>query len=235
MHPVIEQLLILQEIDIEIMNLEKGLSLYPGMRKIREDELSRTRRMCAESEANLKTLQVKIRSAESEAAELQEGIKKSQEQMHYVKVQKEYDALKLEISEREEKISEVDEIGLLALEKCETLEEKYAEQKQSLEVKENEARVELERIDAREQEKTAQLQTARERRKEQLANIDPAALNRYERLKELLAGTCVVPVQQGNCGGCHLKLLAHRLAEVFQDDMLNECDSCHRFLYVEES
>lgn len=229
MHPALDQLRRLQEVDGEIHRLQEELSRYPQLRKAREDEVARAQKQLDEAEEQRKNLELRIRQSEEEVQEWRQEIAKLNVQLSNVKNQKEYEAVNHEIDQLNARISEADEKGLAFLEEEEALDEKITRIQKDLDYKAGECRKELERVNEREAEKKPMLENRLELRQDLAAEVDPAVLRRYDRLNTQFPGQALAAIENGNCGGCHLRLQARTIQDVEQGE-LTHCTSCQRFL-----
>jgi hypothetical protein len=85
----------------------------------------------------------------------------------------------------------------------------------------------------RERMETEQREVAAER--EALASqVSEAILPLYQRLMKSKAGLAVAPLQEGKCGGCHMKLIASTVVAVQTDKEIARCEDCGRILYAED-
>ncbi|MBN1867036.1 hypothetical protein JW916_07055 [Candidatus Sumerlaeota bacterium] len=232
MNPELQKLLALQELDREIFRLRSELGRYPALRETRLSDLDRTRRELDQARKENVDLEKRIRDEERQVLEWRASLGKLNAQQMRVKTQKEYDALTHEMEDLRRKISEADDQGLRILEEEEAIASKIAELETTLATKETTCREEVERLEEREKEKSAELVAFESRRTEQAAVVEPALLHRYGRLSETHRGTCVAPVQDGNCGGCFVRVIPSRMQEMTRDESIAECDHCHRFLYL---
>jgi hypothetical protein len=233
MDPRLTALLQVQEADAEIQRIERELERYPGLRRTREADVERARRQIEEARGPMKELGRRVRQTEAEVREWRETLRRFAAQQANVKTQKEYDALTHEMAEMEQKISKADEQGLAYIEEEEGLSERIADLEENVEARESAREQELRRLAEREAEKSALLAEFQARRRQMAEQVDEDLLQQYERLRGHNTADCVVPVVDGNCGGCHMRILPRHLQEISRPDAIVRCDSCHRFLYVE--
>ena len=67
-------------------------------------------------------------------------------------------------------------------------------------------------------------------RAELVKKLDEKLLGRYEAIRSRKAGTAVVMVIRGACGGCHTQQPPQKVNEIRKQDALHTCDFCGRFL-----
>lgn len=63
------------------------------------------------------------------------------------------------------------------------------------------------------------------------AKLEPAALSRFNRLIAQRQGRAVVPVDNGNCGGCRTKLRGPLLSQLRAEGTI-PCEFCQRILFI---
>ena len=56
-------------------------------------------------------------------------------------------------------------------------------------------------------------------------------LKTYERLFQRKAGTVLVGVERGMCGGCHMKLTTAAVVQAKGNQEISTCPNCGRLLY----
>lgn len=234
MHPDLKKLTELQEIDGQILKLQGELDRYPQMRQTRRQELERAVDQLKAVREEVRQLELRVRETESQVKQWRTDLERLTVQQSKVKNQKEYDALTHETEELQGKIAQADEKGAEFLLEEDELENRIAELEKSAEVKRHACEEEMKRIAEREAEKTSLLQRFQERRGQVAATVDATVLKRYSRLLELHPDSAVVPVRDGQCGGCFMSLTRRRIQALKEHDELCECDSCHRFLYLQE-
>ena len=232
MNSEIRKLIDLQEVDNAISRLREQLARYPELRKGQRSTLDAAQARLAEARQKAADLAKQLREAELEGRQLREAQKRASAAQFQVKNQKEYEANIHEVAELDTKIAAADERGLELLTREEDARVKAQEVEIKTAARERETAEELDRYEVREKEIGVELEALVAHRAQMAAGIDPIILEKYERLGGLHPNDRVVAVADGNCGGCFLKLLAHRAQSLMQDDKVNQCDSCHRFIYL---
>jgi len=235
MQAEIGKLLQLQEVDAEILKTRKELERYPTLRKARADEASALRKKLDEARHNRVQLEKRIHESEVNVAKWREDLVRFAAQQARVKTQKEFDALSHEIAETQQRISAEDDKGLEFVTEEEQLDAEIARLQTHLAERSAECEKEIARLQEREMEKTAFLNSLLEQRAKAADRIEANLLKRYERLAGIFPGGTLVPVLEGNCGGCNMRVLPRTLQDIQRGESLTECASCHRFLYIPSS
>ena len=231
MLPVVEKLLVLQDRDRRIAQLKAEHARIPEQIASAEQRLKAesTRLDLLRDEA--KHMEADRKKLEIDAESKRGQITKYRTQLSLIKSNTEYQALLKEIAKVEEEVDAIETHELEVMEKSDQLQP--AVKTEQVTLKEISAKVEVERADLQKrgvmiEQELKQLQ---EERQKLVRDTDPVALGRYERLMRSKSDFAVVPIRNGNCGGCHLNIppqLAHNAKHGHE---LTSCDYCGRILY----
>lgn len=235
MHPEVERLIEIQEVDVELLELQEQLNLYPsiweGMKaKLREknEALEKAKAAEADHQAERSRIERELRTSS-------ERLKTYQHQQMLVKTSKELTAITNQIETLKKNIGELEAEGTALIELDEGIAADIASAEQALNELKSEAREERERIRkqvASKKERIGQLQAARAKL---VARVDPQALTTYDFVRKRWPKDPVVPVRQGSCTGCHYALLPNPLVAVHQAQTIVTCDNCGRILSHDET
>ncbi len=231
MLPTLEKLLVVQDRDRRIAQLKLERMRIP------EPLASAEQRLKAES-ARLEGLRDEAKHIEAErkrweidAESKRTQIAKYRTQLSQIKSNTEYQALLKEIARVEREIDEIETHELEVMEKSDQLQPSVKTEQVML--KEVSAKVEAERADL--QKRIAiidqELKQVLAERQQLAREIDPDALNRYERLMRSKSDFAIVPIRNGNCGGCHLNIPPQLAHNAKHGSELTSCDYCGRILY----
>ncbi len=182
----------------------------------------------------IREVELKIKSIELDIATRKTSIKRLQDQQFETRKNDEFQALGHEIQRYEKDVFGLED---KEIEQMEFLDEgkkalKVAQDKLGL----TQARVndELAQLDERVAGITARLKDLQAERAELAAPVDKAALELYTRLITRRGDSAVVPLENGICGGCHMKIVTSTIQDLRQSEHLCQCDSCGRILYLVE-
>jgi len=231
MLPVLEKLLVLQDRDRRIAQLKAEQVRIPEQEaaaeqslKAESTRLDSLRDQARHIEADRKKLEI---DADSKRAQ----ITKYRTQLSQIKSNTEYQALLKEIARVEQEIDEIETHELEVMEQSDQLQPAVKTEQTTL--KEITAKVEAERADM--QKRVAmidqELKQLQEERQKLAEEADPDALDRYERLMRSKSDFAVVPIRNGNCGGCHLNIPPQLVHNAKHGTTLTSCDYCGRILY----
>ena len=88
-----------------------------------------------------------------------------------------------------------------------------------------------ETIGARESAMKVEIEKLKAERTALSAGVDESALRRYERIMAHRQDVAIVPLQHGNCGGCHLQMPPQVVHQAKRNDEMVTCEQCGRILY----
>jgi predicted nucleic acid-binding Zn-ribbon protein len=231
MLPILEKLLVLQDRDRRIAQLKAERARIPEQIASAEQRLKAesTRLDLLRDEA--KHIEADRKKLEIDAESKRGQIAKYRTQLSWIKSNTEYHALLKEIRKVEQEIDTIETHELEVMEKSEQLQP--AVKTEQVTLKESTLKAEAERADLQKRgEVIAQeLKQLEEERQKIAQDADPGALNRYERLMRSKSDFAVVPIRNGNCGGCHLNVPPQLAHNAKHGHDLTSCDYCGRILY----
>jgi predicted nucleic acid-binding Zn-ribbon protein len=231
MLPVLERLLVLQDRDRRIAQLKAERTRIP------EHVVASEQRLKAES-THLDSLREEAKHIETERkkleldAESRRGqIGKYKTQLFQIKSNTEYQALLKEIAKVEQEIDEVETRELELMERLDHLQPALKQEQTTL--REVAAKTEVEKADLEKratviEQELAELQAERQKL---VQEVDAEALSRYDRLMRSKNDFAIVPIRNGNCGGCHLHIPPQLVHNAKRGDELTSCEYCGRILY----
>jgi predicted nucleic acid-binding Zn-ribbon protein len=230
MHPALDHLVQLQQIESTADSARKAIEAMPARRQALDARM-------AEAEARLTA--ARQRFADSQAARrlvekdltMQQGrLAKFKDQLAAVKTNKEYQAIQLEIATAQGEIGRLEDVLLAHMVEGDEL---------NAGVKAAEASVADERasgeqaVRALDQELTTlheSIDGAARRRAAVAALLDPETLALFERVRAA-RGSAVVEARDGHCTVCHVRLRPQVYNQIRRNDSVVQCDSCGRILY----
>jgi len=222
----------LQARDHDLDQLRARLGRIPeeaaGLREGLEGDKARAEEMKAQG----KKLQLERKEKEVELATKEETVRKHQRELNEVKSNEAFKALQREIDLAKEGAGKIEEEVLLLMERVdESLRKEKEEAKrieglrQEVERKVGDLAAEGERIREDLAKKTSE-------REEIASRIAPETLKQYLQIRARKGGLALVPVRNGTCGGCNMKLIPQAIVEVKKGTQIVLCDGCQRILHL---
>ena len=228
---ILERLLVVQDRDRRVAQLKAELARIPaeiaGVDKRVRDESARLE----SAKQELKRLEADRKRLEIDAESKRSQTTKYRGQLSQIKSNTEYQALLKEIAKADEEIKHVEDAELDYMEKLERLQPEV--KREQTELKDVVAKGQTDKTDLQKRKSVIdqELTQLRAEREKLAAQIDGDALARYERILRSKGDLAIVPVQHGNCGGCHLQIPPQLIHNAKHGDELANCDYCGRILY----
>ncbi len=228
-------LIALQALDLKIeKNMIKERNLSSQMEGERnrvlelEDNLLRKKEM-------LKHIQIERRNEERGIEEIDSLLAKHEEEKYKIKSKEEFAALEKEISQGEEEKNKAEDILLELMEREEGLDEEIpALEKESKQA--NKDCQEKERILRVELDSTIeQLKYLENNRKKNISQLNSVLFQRYEQLQKTRENPVVLPISNGICDGCNVRVPPSLVARVRRREEIVYCENCTRILYMNSS
>jgi predicted nucleic acid-binding Zn-ribbon protein len=230
MLPVIEKLLVLQDRDRRITKVEGELASMAPQRASLQAKL-------AGASAGLETAKTRVKQLESERKRLEldaeaakQRIDKYSTQQLQTKKNDEYKALSNEIENCKKQISGLEDQQIEFMEKIEGAQKEMAtandEAKSAQKLVENQIAALADR-----EKSLKDLLASLKADYGDLVGAVEEARGRYERLKRTKGGVCIVGVDHGVCGGCHMRLPQNIILSAQAGHEMVSCPNCARILY----
>jgi predicted nucleic acid-binding Zn-ribbon protein len=231
MHPDLQHLIELQDLDLAADRARRRIADVPGAQQALETRLAERTSALASVKERIAAGQVARREVEKELAVVQGRLSKYKGQLMEVKTNKEYQAMQKEMATAEHEVRAYEDKLLEHMEYAEAF---------ATELKAAEAALKAEQADvAREQQS---LETERATQQKELdrltaaraivvAKLSREALMLFERVAHGRKGIAVAEARGGLCTLCHVRLRPQMFNEVRRNDGLYQCDSCTRILY----
>lgn len=213
------------------MRFTREITDLPARKKLIETQLDAHKKALEASDDVLRKNGLRQKELEAEVEEKRARIRKLREQQLAVKKNDEYRAIEKEIFAFNQEIAKIEDAQIAVMEQIETAQKIKAEKTGSL--KEEQALVngELERLEQRVGSIQTDLDETQRERDELAKDVDEVWLSRYERVLKHRGDFAVVPVENGACGGCHMKLPPQVVYDVRRLDEMTTCLYCGRMLY----
>ncbi|MBI3895542.1 MAG: hypothetical protein HY313_06395 [Acidobacteria bacterium] len=231
MNPHLQTLIELQKLDDILRELEAEVQSLPKKIAQIESQLTEHIRAVDASRKNLEENQRLRRRRENDIAALRDKISRFKDQTLEVKTNEQYRALLHEVEYHEGGIRKLEDQILTEMIESETLDKKLREAERSLATERALAEQEIAEATRRKEEDDQKLREVRARRADVQSHLPANIYEQYERVARQRKGQAVVPVHNGSCGACHVRLRPQAYAESKSNETLVSCESCGRILY----
>lgn len=226
-------LLALQAKDLELRKATQSLKSFPSERKKLDEEIEAAKTALEEVSQGVKNSEVERQQMEDEVEAAQEKIRKLKNQQLDVRKNEEYEALSHEITALEKKIEDIEDRELVLLDTIDGAKANLEEHEKVTATTLDRLKKAQQKIDADEESFRDQLAGLEKEVEERRLPVSPDLLETYDSLwVHIKRPPVVVPLQNQQCGGCHLRVSneIEAAARAFKPVI---CDQCGRLLYVE--
>jgi len=225
----------LQELDLKIeKNRTKEKKLSSQIEGERKRVLELEENLLKKKEM-LKHIQIERRNKERSIEEIDLLLGKHEEEKYKIKSNEEFAALEKEISQGQKEKNRAEDILLELMEREEGLNEELpALEKESKQA--NRDCQENERILRAGLNSTIeQLKHLESNRKTNICQLDSVLFQRYEQLGKTRENPVVLPISNGICDGCNVKVPPSLIARVRRGEEIVYCENCTRILCMNNS
>jgi uncharacterized protein len=231
MFEIIEKLLILQDRDKKLRRVRAELAHIDPERRALQAK-------AAAAQSGLENAKLKVRELESRRKDLElevdakkQLIDRYANQQLQTRKNEEYRALTHEIDGCKQAILKIEDQELDLMEQIESAQKEVARGTQASADARKLLDEQMVKLDDREGNLKKELAELEVNREELAAAVEDSARARYERLSRSKGENVVVGVQNGVCGGCHMRLPAQILVSCQAQAELVSCTNCGRILY----
>jgi predicted nucleic acid-binding Zn-ribbon protein len=231
MHPDIEKLIRLQDVEVEIRLYQECIERLPRQLAALEEKLQATLQTQQSHKDQLARIASEKRKSESLIQDVEQKISKYKGQLFEVKTNEQYRALLNEIEFGNREIRKIEDEILAKMEQEEKI--KMAGRVLENQLQQEKATVEAEKKSAREEvEKDgALLAKLNAERAVILIDVPADLLARYNRIAASRKGIALARVIQETCEACNVRIRPQVFNELIKGEVIHACDSCNRILY----
>ncbi len=223
-------LAILQQLDNRLHALQLEVDVLPQQLQVYDVACTEARQTLATVEGEIERTERQWRALERELDSSQAQLAKTQTKLREVKTNKEYSAVLVEIDTGKQHVAALEDQILELMETVELHRQKRQQQDRHVQVSGQELAQKAERVRQEQSVLAKQVVAEEEERQQIVADLESDLYVRYQQLGSMRDRQAVVLVQDGACGGCHLKVQPQLVSELRQQDTLITCPHCQRIL-----
>ncbi|MFC1668473.1 zinc ribbon domain-containing protein [Chlamydiota bacterium] len=227
----IEILCKIQEIDIELLTINKRILDLPKELDALKNTVSKKSNVLNNTKEELKNLMVARKKLELDLEDKLSHIQKLDGQLMQIKTNQEYKALEKQIFGLKTDSSVIEDKILENMEQAESVqqtindnEKAFQESQSILSAKEVEIKKNISELEKNKNEYT-------QKKNEIASTLDKPLYKRYNRILQHKKDKIVVPVTDRTCGGCHFVLPPQVINDVYKGKHIIFCENCTRILY----
>jgi len=233
MHPDLERIIRLQQLEDVAEQARRTLADEPHRQQALADTLAAAEKALDEERARLAQNQAVRRDIEKELAMQQGRLSKFKGQLMEVKTNREYQAMQkeIEVAQHEiqkqedqllERMLEFDEITR----QVKKAEEAFAADRAAVEAQRQALASQL-------AEAQAALAGASADRDVLAPQVGANVMALFDRVLKYRKTAAVVPIRDGRCGSCQVRLRPQTVNELRKNEIIFQCETCQRILYYE--
>ena len=229
----LSNILTLQEFDMKLRDLETKYLTIPGeRRKLREEYEAAQAALAAAREKAAKTDQA-LKQTEAEIASQNDAVRKLLTQSALVKKNDEYQQMMQNIETAKGRVSELESRVIELLDEQEAARKAVADQEREFAVTDRQIREELAEFEQLVETIKADALKLKSEKKKFMPRVELNVLNAYQNILTRDKGKPVVPIVNGTCGNCSLRVTPQLVNEAKKGNLIY-CDNCSHILYFPE-
>lgn len=232
MLPQIEGLLVLQDRDRRIAEIDRQLAQIPTDEDRARQRLASDQQAVANAQATLRDNEIRTKKLELDIETRKTSVTRLKQQQFETRKNEEFRALGHEIERYEGEVDNLETAELELMEEADGLREKLDAARSALAKTEGVVDEDLNAVAARRKKLEADRTEVLAERAKLAEATDPQLIKLYERLLKTKKGVAIAPVQAGQCGGCHVRIIPSTLIKVQHEKEVTQCETCGRVLYL---
>lgn len=226
-----DRLIHLQNVDSEIARLVSLLEAVPSRLEVIDQKIQASIDVVLRAKEKLAANQKHRRDLEGEIKSIRETIGKYKRQQNEVKSNKEYEAIKKEISETQEKIDGIEEAILNEMIAADDIEKEIKAAQAAQASHEGELKAEKAAVAAEQTDLEARKAAAQADRAALLPTIPAEQVRLYHRIHVKKGGIALSQVTDDFCSLCQMRVRPQLLDELIGRKAVILCEACGRILY----
>jgi predicted nucleic acid-binding Zn-ribbon protein len=226
-----DRLIHLQNVDSEIAGLASLLDAVPARLEAIDKKIQATTDVVLRAKEKLAANQKHRRDLEGEIKSIRETVAKYKRQQNEVKSNKEYEAIKKEISETQEKIDGIEETILNEMIAADDVEKEIKAAQAAQVSQEVELKAEKKTVAAEQADLEARKAAAQAERAALLPTIPAEQVKLYNRIHVKKGGVAMSEVTDDFCSLCQMRVRPQLLDELIGRKAVITCEACGRILY----
>ena len=230
----LQQLIVLQNLDDEIAEHKQLLADIPIQLDSGRAELEEKKKIFSNAKEELDALQKERKDIEMAVQGENDHMAKAKTKLPAVKTNKEYTAILSEVDAVKVKVSDLEDKELEIMEVLEEKQQAIPEIEKSF--KEEDAHFQKYKVkkEGELSRMTKELTDYIAKREKLMEQVDKVMVQRYEKVAKSRGGQAVALLRGNICQGCFQQTLPQMVINVKVGESIHQCSSCLCFLYWEE-
>jgi uncharacterized protein len=234
-NPDLRNLIALQDIELQIVGLQKEAFDIPNKIQNFEAELQHIKEAYEERVAHMKEMSNRKRTLEGQVDLIRTKLSRLKDQLMAVKTNKEYTAMLHEIQMAEEQIRAEEDKILDVMEETEGKEKDLRDSEQAMLRRSAELQESIRKTNESAPLLEADLAKLRNEKAQMESHVEAELLARYRRIADARKGVALAEAKDELCSVCHVRIRPQMYAELLRTENIHACDSCSRILFSREN
>lgn len=219
------------EIDLKIADCTERLDAVIQLKAERQKTADDAGAAKAKMEANHEALLVEKRGLESDITEWSDAIRDKEARLYSIKTNKEYQASLKETADLKGKVRVAEDRVLALDEKISALSAELTQLSTEMTDKTSELESRMATLSQEELDLRHQAEVLSQERQALTVQLDTPLLRHYDRIHGMHA-MAIVPVRDGVCTGCDMKISPRLVIDVRRQETIVSCTNCGRLLMM---
>ncbi len=233
MLPVVQQLLVLQERDQRIRSLQRDLKEIPNLKIRAATRLADDEAAVAVARARVLEVELAIKNLDLDAQTRRNTIVRLKDQQFATRKNEEFRVMGLEIVRYEKDVHDLEDKEIELMEKLESVKPELVTALAKLAATKKLVDEEVAELTERTKHIEARLVDLTTERVTMVQSIDPSPFGMYERLMKTKGDSAIVMLENGICGGCHVRVVSGTMNSLKLNEAITYCEQCGRVLFIE--
>ena len=234
MHPDLEALLVLQDMDVAVASCDTRLrALEPELRAL-DEQIAAAERVVDQARAGIQAALDRRDGLEGKIASYRTMQEQRRQRLEWVRGAKEASTLMAELDLTRSVLAKEEAEFMRSGDAVGEAERKTAEAENALQNVHESQAAQREALAGKRQEIAAERERAAAEREQASRAVTPTLLARYDRIRRGKAPLAVFPLHGGSCGNCFTAVPTQRRALIHRGATIEGCEACGVLLYAKE-
>ncbi len=231
MLPQIESLLVIQDRDQQIQTLQNELDRIPRDAASIKERLAEAQTTLKSAKEQIQKNELAVKKIDLDRKTRKDTIDKLNVQRFETKKNDEYAALGAEVVRYQDMVDELETQELEYMEKSDGLAAAMETANEKLISIKARMADEVRALTEKKSNHTNRIAELKEERVLLVKDIEDSTIAMYDRVFAKKGNAAVCPLQENQCGGCHMKVITDTVSKTIQEKELSQCENCGCFLY----
>ncbi len=215
---------LISEKNKEIERYEKSINFW-------KDDLSQKEKNLSNLNSKSLDLQKIIKSNEIDLAEIEEHLKKLDEQKYQISSEKELNAIETELKTEKDKEDSIEEVLITKMDELDETEKTIALSKKEVEDSKEQVAKDVKGLVAKIDILKEENEKSQNAMDETLTELSPSVKAIFSKLLKSKNGIALGKVKGDACGACNFQIPSSLVTEAEDETKIAKCTNCGRFIY----